>query len=326
MHLQIRAELHLARIRRHPPGQKIDQRRLARAVRPHDADAVPAHDPDRKIADHAERAVGLRDPLRVNHDRARRLAFAGRKLDVAGRPPRLAPLPPEIGKPRHAPDVALAPRGHAIAHPVLFHHDPPVELVLLQLFLFQHRIAPRLERGEPLLDSPRHPAIKPHRRARQPLEEPPIVADQHHRRPERIQLALQPLDRGQVEMVCRLVEQQNVRRGRQHPRQRRTPGLTARQPIGSFLARHPQTLEQIARAIKIVARREPRFNERQRRREPAQIRLLRQIAHRRRRRRRPRPPIRFHQPRRDLEQRRLARPIPSDQAQPLAFADDKLRP
>jgi hypothetical protein len=41
------------------------------------------------------------------------------------------------------------------------------------------------------------------------------VADQHDAGSHRSQLAFQPLDAGQVQMVGRLVEQQNVRQGRQ---------------------------------------------------------------------------------------------------------------
>ena len=46
------------------------------------------------------------------------------------------------------------------------------------------------------------------------------MADQHQRRAHAADLALQPLDGGQVEMVGRLVEQQDVGLGRQHAGQR----------------------------------------------------------------------------------------------------------
>ena len=58
-------------------------------------------------------------------------------------------------------------------------------------------------------------------------------------------LALQPLDGRQVEMVGRLVEEQDVGRGRQHPRQRGAPGLAARQRVGSSSPVEAELLQEI---------------------------------------------------------------------------------
>ena len=48
-------------------------------------------------------------------------------------------------------------------------------------------------------------------------------------------------------MVGRLVQQQNVGRGRQHPRQRRAARLAAGEMRGVFLAGQAELLQQIAR-------------------------------------------------------------------------------
>ena len=68
-----------------------------------------------------------------------------------------------------AAHVALAPRGHAVAHPVLLGDDLAAELVLLALLLLQHLVAPLLERREAALDAPRDAAVEPDGRARQLL-------------------------------------------------------------------------------------------------------------------------------------------------------------
>ena len=62
----------------------------------------------------------------------------------------------------------------------------------------------------------------------------------------RSQSRFQPFDGRQVEMVGRLVEQQDVGLGRQHVGQRRAPRLAAREPRRVFLAGEAQLLQQVA--------------------------------------------------------------------------------
>ena len=118
----------------------------------------------------------------------------------------------QFGEP---PLVARAPGGDPVAQPILLHRDLAAELVLLALLLLQHRVAPGLERLETLVEDPGDAAVEPDRAARDALEQPAVMADQHDAGAHPGQLALQPLDAGQVEMVGRLVEQQDVGRGGQ---------------------------------------------------------------------------------------------------------------
>ncbi len=69
-----------------------------------------------------------------------------------------------------------------------------------------------------------------HRR-RDGLEEPPVVRDEDHGRVERGQLALEPLEALHVEVVRRLVEEEQVGIGRERPRERRACELAAREGI-----------------------------------------------------------------------------------------------
>ena len=55
---------------------------------------------------------------------------------------------------------------------------------------------------------------------------------------------LQPFDRRQVQMVGRLVQQQHVRAADHCPRQRRAPGLTARQLVGGSGPVQRQAVQQ----------------------------------------------------------------------------------
>ena len=60
--------------------------------------------------------------------------------------------------------------------------DLAVELVALELLLFELLVAPGLEGGKALLEAARAAAIEPDRRARQVGKQAPVVADERQRR------------------------------------------------------------------------------------------------------------------------------------------------
>ena len=78
------------------------------------------------------------------------------------------------------PGCACAGR-YAIAHPVFLGAILRSQLVALDLFLFQHLVAPVLEGGEALLQPARLAAVQPHRGAREIFQKAPVMADQHQR-------------------------------------------------------------------------------------------------------------------------------------------------
>ena len=209
---------------------------------------------------------------------------------------------------------------------MLFGGDLSGQLMLLLFLLLEEIIAPRLKSGKSLIDPPRLAPVDPHRRPRQIRKEPPVVADQHQRRAQGFQFPFQPFDHRQVEMVGGLVQQQDIRLGRQNPRQRRPPRLPAGKRIGRFLARQPQLLEQILRPVRFVSPLQPRFHIGQRRLVPRKVRLLGQIAHGRARLLETLAPIGLDNPRRNLEQRGFARPIAPHQRDLVPRAHGKLGP
>ena len=125
-------------------------------------------------------------------------------------------------------------------------------------------------------------------------------------------------------MVGRLVEQQDVGLRREHARERGAARFAAGEPCGIFLAGQPELLEQIARAVRLVARRKAGFHIGERGGKAGEVRLLREVAHRRARLREARAAVGLDEPRRDLEQGRLARAVAPDQAHALALADREL--
>ena len=105
------------------------------------------------------------------------------------------------------------------------------------------------------------------------------MADQHDRALRcAASIRFQPFDGRQIEVVGRLVQQQDARRGRQDMGERRAPDLAAGQPRRILVARQAELLQQIARLIGIVARPKPGARIVERRRMAGQVRLLRQIA------------------------------------------------
>src|SRR3982074_2656554 len=65
--------------------------------------------------------------------------------------------------------------------------------------------------------------------------------------------AFQPFEGGEIEMVGGLVEQQDIGRGRQRPRQRRSARLAAGDIRGVFIAVQPELLQNVAGLLMLVA-------------------------------------------------------------------------
>ena len=62
------------------------------------------------------------------------------------------------------------------------------------------------------------------------------MADDDKRAAAAGEFTFQPFDGGEIEMVRGLVQQQDIGRGRQHPRQRGAAGLATRHMRGVFIA------------------------------------------------------------------------------------------
>ncbi len=113
------------------------------------------------------------------------------------------------------PHVALAPRGDAAFEPVRFQLQPRVHPLRCAGFLGIDRLFPRLIAAEADILAAHVPPVEPQRRAGQALQKGAVMADDHEGAFEPVEPALQPVDGGQVEMVGRLVQQQQVRLLRQ---------------------------------------------------------------------------------------------------------------
>ena len=256
-------------------GQKIDKGGLARAIGPDDADPVAAHDAKRKIAHDWTIAIGLADPFGVDHQRARRFGVLRDHGGDADRSQGFAPVAPELGKLAHPSHIALAARGHAIAHPMLFIDDLPFELVALELLLLELLVAPGLEGAETSIETARAATIEPDRRAGQVGKQPLVVADERQRRAALGETRFEPFDRDQVEVIGRLIQQQNVRLLAQSPDKRCTPRFSAGEAAGISGRIKPELGQHRPRRIGIVKFVKPCEHIVQRRLKARHVRLLR---------------------------------------------------
>src|SRR5204863_9123392 len=155
-------------------------------------------------------------------------------------------------------DVALAARGDAVAPPMFLGHDLAVELVLVALLLGQDFIAPGLEFGKAALDAAGLSAIEPHRAARQVGQGPPVVTDHDQRAAAAGELSFEPFDGGEVEMIRRLVEEQDVRRWRKQSRESRASRLATGEVGGVLVPGEAELFQAIARRVAIIAGAEAR--------------------------------------------------------------------
>src|SRR6202011_3994613 len=153
-HFDVGAEPDGAGIGRVGAGEHFDQRGLADAVRPDNADAVAALDADREAVDDLARPVSPADVLRFDDKLAGLFRFRGGEVGIASRAAMVAPLLAQRMKIAEPLDVALAAAGDAVAQPVLLIDNLAVELVLFALFLGQHLVAPGLEGAKTAVDLP----------------------------------------------------------------------------------------------------------------------------------------------------------------------------
>ena len=121
----------------------------------------------------------------------------------------------------HAAFVPGAACLDALAQPGLFLGQLLVELLLVGRFVGQRRVAAPQERRVVAGPRGQPPAIEFDDAGRQLLEEGAVVGDEEHGAGVVGQLRLEPRDGLDVEMVGRLVEQQQVRLRDQRPGEQR---------------------------------------------------------------------------------------------------------
>ena len=183
---------------------------LPDAVGPDDADLVAAHDRRRQVADDGPVAVAEADPFGLDHQGARPLGLLG--LHPRGALP-LAPLLVGLAHRLEGADpplVAGAAGLDALADPRLLLGQLLVEEVPLAGLGREQLLAPLQEGGVVARPVGEAAAIELDDPGGQPFQEDPVVGDEDDRAAVAQQERLQPADRLDVEVVGRLVQEQDV--------------------------------------------------------------------------------------------------------------------
>src|SRR6185437_16100501 len=142
----------------------------------------------------------------------------------------LAPCSPLLAqplKPVHPPLVAGAPGLDPLADPDLLLCPEPVEPAVGDILGGEFLLACRLVCGEVSGIGAKHPTVQLHDACRDTIEKGPIVRNDDGSRSLEQQF-LEPLDRTDVQMIGRLVEQQQIRLGCEGKGQGRALALSAR--------------------------------------------------------------------------------------------------
>ena len=228
--LHVVADLKPASVELAAADQRLDERGLAAPVRPDQADVLAPLDPhravleQRAVAGHEATALKLQGDLARAFDvperererplvrRRSRDALCLEPLDLLQlrlRLSRLRRLRPEaLDESLHAGDLRLSPRNVA-----------PKRQLASRLLRAPRVPGPREEPGPAALELEHR---RPHR-----LEEPAVVGDQDDRSVHLAQIALEPLERLDVEVVGRLVEEQEVGLRGERPSERGPGELAA---------------------------------------------------------------------------------------------------
>jgi hypothetical protein len=135
----------------------------------------------------------------------------------------------QLGERSHAALVAPPPCRDALVQPHGFGSELLLELRLLARLGFQHLLGPILEGAVTAIEAAQQAAIEPQHPVRQSAQECPVVADGEQRAAKGLELLLEPFDGRQIEMVGRLVEQQQRRARYQGARQVGAARLAARE-------------------------------------------------------------------------------------------------
>ena len=123
--------------------------------------------------------------------------------------------------------VAPPARSDAALQPVQLELELGIELLGRARFFFIDPFGPCLEPAEADLRAAQVPAVEPDAASRQPGQKGAVMADDDERAGEALQPLFQPLDRVKIEMVGRLIEQQDIGGLRQRPCDRRAAPFAA---------------------------------------------------------------------------------------------------
>ena len=239
--LDRRPAAHFAGVGRRFAKQHPQQRRLAGAVRADEADAIAAHD---ACGEGLNPELGawkrFRDTIDFEHQFARRI----RRLRLQAHAARLlAPLGAFRTHRHQRADtslVARAPRLDALSQPGFLFGELLVEALLRRRLDGQRLVLPSQIRGVVARPRGERSAIDLDDPCGEALQKRAVVRDEHHGAGVIGQERLEPGDGVDVEMVRRLVEQEEIGLAHQRAREQHAATPSTRQRVDDGLGRQLQ--------------------------------------------------------------------------------------
>ena len=137
---------------------------------------------------------------------------------------------------------------------MLLADDLAGELLAVAGVLLGDFLAPGFEVLEAAVHAPGDAALQPDHGASERLQQAAVVADQHDAGAGGGEFLLQPLDGGEVEVVGRLVQQQEVGRGGHGAGEGGAAGLAAGEMRRVFVPREAEAVEKGLAAVRVIAR------------------------------------------------------------------------
>ena len=250
-HFQPCALLDRAHLRRDLPEHEPQQRRFAGTVGAHDPDLIPALNPHRQIAHDPAPFIRIAkarfftlDHLKTTAVRLlrgdRRLARAVATCSSLG--PHFFERMDAVAGPRPL-------RLHTPPDPHFFLREFLIELRALHLLGLEDSLFPHEKRVVVARPSDELTAVDLDDARRELPQKRPVVRHEQQRSTPLQQKFFEPLDGFQIEMVRRLIEQQQLRLLHQSARQQHATLLSRRQCRELMIHRQPHALEQPLDAV-----------------------------------------------------------------------------
>ena len=248
-HLHVGAAPDLAGLRRQLPKQQPQHRRLTGAVRPDQAEAIAAHHARGEVADDEMIRVVKAHVFRFEHHLAGGFALLDLQAHVPGARAPLGALRAHGHQRLDASFVTRAARLHAAAQPHFLARHLLVELRVGQLLVGEPLLFLALERR--VVAGPRRQAaaIELDDPRRQPLEERAVVRDEDDGAAVVGEEGLEPGDGFDIEVIGRLVQQQQIRLADERARQQHAALPPARQRVDNRRRRQRQPRHHHVRLV-----------------------------------------------------------------------------
>ena len=201
------------------PQQQSQQSCFASTVRPNHSDFIPAHDHRGKLFHNRQVGVRERDLFHLSNQVPTALPLMNFEPGTSGLLPTLLSFYPHRLECSHPALVARAPGLDPLANPGLFLLQTLVEQRILLFLGRQRSFLPLQERLVVTGPVEQTPTLNFQNSSRQILQESTIVRDKQNGTGPLGQETLQPGNRLDVEVIRRLIQQQEIRVRDQRPGQ-----------------------------------------------------------------------------------------------------------